>query len=207
MRQDTRDQFVLSDWLREKGRWLLTPLAALLAKLGVAPNMLTVAGFLLNLPVAWALAVGRPRLAGLILIVAASFDALDGSLARHSAQTTRFGAFLDSVLDRLSEGTVFLGLAIYAIRSGDEVSQILVYAAIIGSLMVSYVRARAEGVGIACKVGLFTRFERVGVLIVGLILDQVRIVLWILAVLANLTVLQRIYHVWRLAGQVDQGKT
>ena len=203
MTEDSRQRFVLSDWLREKGLWLLSPLSQMLAKLGVIPNMLTVAGFLLNLPVAWALAVGRHRLAGVILILAASFDALDGSLARHSEQTTRFGAFLDSVLDRLSEATVFMGLAIYTIRGGDSVGQILVYAAIIGSLMVSYVRARAEGVGIACKVGLFTRFERVGVLIVGLILGQTRIVLWMLAILANLTVLQRIYYVWRLS---ERGK-
>ena len=203
MTEDSRQRFVLSDWLREKGLWLLSPLSQMLARLGVAPNLLTVAGFLLNLPVAWALAVGRHRLAGVILILAASFDALDGSLARHSAQTTRFGAFLDSVLDRLSEATVLMGLAIFTIRAGDSVGQILVYAAIIGSLMVSYVRARAEGVGIACKVGLFTRFERVGVLIVGLILGQTRIVLWILAILANLTVLQRIYYVWRLS---ERGK-
>ena len=205
MRQDTKSRFILSEWLRARGLWLLTPLASAFAKLGVAPNMLTVSGFLLNLPVAWALAAGSHRLASMLLVVAASFDALDGSLARLSAQTTRFGAFLDSVLDRLSEAAVYMGLAIFTIRGGDELGQILVYVTIIGSLMVSYVRARAEGLGIACKVGLFTRFERVGALVIGLMLNQVKIALWVLAILANLTVAQRIYHVWRLARQAEQG--
>ncbi len=172
-------------------------IARLLGQLGVSPNVLTVFGYLLHLPVAYALATGHMPLGGILLAIASLFDSLDGSVAREMSQVTIFGAFLDSVADRFSEGTVLLGLLLWHLQSGSKIEVILIYAAVFGSLMVSYTRARAEGVGIECKEGLLTRFERVILLVAGLILQQVRIALWVLAILTNFTALQRVYQVWR----------
>jgi len=107
---------------------------------------------------------------------------------------------LDSTVDRLSEAVIYLGLLVHYTQHGGRQESLLIYATIVGSLMVSYARARAEGIGIECKRGILTRFERVVVLAVGLILDQMRIALWILAVLSNFTALQRMYYVWRDTG-------
>lgn len=172
-------------------------IARLLGRLGVSPNALTVFGYLLHLPVMYTLATGHMSLGGILLAIASLFDSLDGSVAREMGQVTTFGAFLDSVADRFSEGTVLLGLLLWHLQSGSKIEVVLIYAAVFGSLMVSYTRARAEGVGIECKEGLLTRFERVILLVAGLILQQVRIALWVLAMLTNFTALQRVYHVWR----------
>ena len=188
---------MLSDWVRDRTRWLVMPLVRLLAKAGISPNVLTLVGFVLNLIVAAIAAQGHLRLAGICAIISYSFDNLDGSLARESGQTSAFGGFLDSVTDRFSEAALFGGILWFSMQQGDHVNVMLSYAAIIGSLLVSYARARAEGIGVECKVGLFTRFERVVVLIAGLILGQVRLALWLLALLANVTVVQRLAHVWR----------
>jgi CDP-diacylglycerol--glycerol-3-phosphate 3-phosphatidyltransferase len=134
------------------------------------------------------------------LIVAAFFDGIDGALARLLNRVTRFGAFLDSTTDRFSEAALFLGLLIYYYGRGAGAEVILCYMAIIGSLMVSYTRARAEGLGISLREGLFTRLERMVALIAGLLLSPwipLWIVLGLLAVLSNFTALQRIWLVWR----------
>ena len=117
-------------------------------------------------------------------------------MARLAGRKSRFGAFLDSTVDRLSEAVIYLGLLVHYTQHGGRQESFLIYATIVGSLMVSYARARAEGLGIECKRGILTRFERVVVLVVGLILNQMLIALWILAILSNFTALQRIYHVW-----------
>lgn len=197
MSKGQETQFILSEWLRSKAQWLIIPIAQALAKWGVSPNALTLLGFLLTWPVAWALSAGRSPLAGALLILASSFDALDGSLARYSAQSTRFGAFWDSVMDRLSESVVFLGLGLLALRSQQNTQLLLVYASVVGSLLVSYVRARAENIGVDCRVGFFTRFERMTFLALCLLLKQPGLALWGMAILSNLTVIQRIHYVWR----------
>jgi phosphatidylglycerophosphate synthase len=166
-----------------------------LSRTGISPNALTVCGFVAMLAVAWILASGHERIAGLLVILVGLFDALDGALARLTGKTSAFGAFLDSTLDRFSEIALYLGL-LYLYR-GDTLPTVLVYLAITGSLMVSYTRARAEGLGLECKVGLFTRLERLAVLVVGLILERTLWALVFLAVLSNLTALQRMWHVWR----------
>jgi len=143
--------------------------------------------------VAWVLALGHQRLAGLLIIFVGLFDALDGALARMTGKASAFGAFLDSTLDRFAEIALYLGL-LYLYR-GDTLATVLVYLTITGSLMVSYTRARAEGLGLDCKVGLFTRLERLAVLIVGLILERTLWALVVLAIFSNLTVLQRMWHV------------
>lgn len=188
---------MLSEWMRNHTRWLVTPVARFLSRTRISPNMLTLLGVLLNVAVGAVLATGRLRLGGFLVIIAGAFDALDGALARASGRTTRFGAFFDSVMDRFSEAAVFGGLLLHALQRGERTDVILIYAAIVGSLLVSYARARAEGIGVACKGGWFTRFERVTVLVIGLLLGQLRLALWVLAIFANLTALQRVYLVWR----------
>jgi CDP-diacylglycerol--glycerol-3-phosphate 3-phosphatidyltransferase len=191
---------MLTDLVRRQMRWLLEPLARLVNKTGISPNLLTVIGFVMTVVVAYVLATGHLQIGGVLIVVAGAFDALDGTLARLAGRKSRFGAFLDSTLDRLSEAVTYLGLLVHYTWQGGWQEIFLIYAAIVGSLMVSYARARAEGIGIECKRGILTRFERVVVLVVGLVLNQMHIALWILAVLSNFTALQRMYHVWRVTG-------
>jgi CDP-diacylglycerol--glycerol-3-phosphate 3-phosphatidyltransferase len=189
---------MLSERLRTWTQGIRAPIARILIRLGFSPNLLTVLGFLLNLLVMYVMAAGRLQLGGILVVLAGLFDALDGSVARESGQTTAFGAFFDSVVDRFSEGVVFFGLFLWFLRSGADQELALIYVTLLGSLMVSYTRARAEGLGIECKVGLLTRFERLALLAISLLLLQVRPVLWVLALLTNITALQRLLHVWQV---------
>ena len=190
------------DWreaLRARTNALLAYVVRPLARAGISPNILTVVGFLAMVGVAWILSQGYEMLAGLLIIVVGLFDALDGALARSTGRSTTFGAFFDSTLDRFAEIALYLGL-LYLYR-GETLATTLIYLTVTGSLMVSYARARAEGLGVECKVGLFTRLERLGVLALGLLLNRTLWALVILAVLSNLTALQRMWHVWRVAGR------
>jgi len=182
--------------LRERTKGLLASVARLISRTGVSPNILTFTGFLAALALACILASGHERVAGLLMIPVGLFDALDGALARAKNEVTPFGAFFDSTLDRFSEIALYLGL-LYLYR-GSTLETVLIYLTITGSLMVSYTRARAEGLGMECRIGLFTRFERLAVLVVGLLLEQTLIALIILAIFSNLTALQRMWHVRRL---------
>ena len=175
----------------------LTHLARWLLRMGVTPNMLTYTGFGLAVVTALTLGAGYLWLGGIIMLVAAFFDTLDGTLARETNQTSTFGAFIDSTLDRYSESVTFLGLAYYYSVSPDYRTElVLVFVTIIGSLMVSYTRARAEALNIECKVGIMQRPERIILLAIGLITGWMLPVLWILALLTNLTTLQRIHSVY-----------
>jgi len=194
---------MLTDWARRSFKWIIDPIARFLAWARISPNALTIFGSLLNIGVAYILSTGRFFIGGIALLVAGCFDALDGSLARYTGRTSAFGAFLDSTMDRYSEALVYLGLLVYYSRSGSLIQEILIYATIIGSLLVSYTRARAEGIGITCKEGLFTRVERSLVLLLFLLIDQMEIGLWVLAVLTNVTVVQRMLVVWR---KTDNGR-
>ncbi|MDW8071615.1 MAG: CDP-alcohol phosphatidyltransferase family protein, partial [Anaerolineae bacterium] len=152
------------------------------------------------------LAMGHVQLAGLLLIPAAGLDAIDGSLARIQNRVTRFGAFLDSTMDRLSEAVLFLGALVYYLSGSPAQAEIiLVFVALVGSLMVSYTKARSEAVGVAIKGGLLTRFERMVVLIIGMVLHELTIALWVLAILAHITVLQRIWITWRNTRDLRNG--
>jgi CDP-diacylglycerol--glycerol-3-phosphate 3-phosphatidyltransferase len=185
-------------WLRRRSQLVLQPIAGALGRLGLSPNMLTIIGVGLNVLVAVILGSGSLALGGLLLLLSSSFDALDGTLARLTGQQSAFGAFFDSTLDRYSEAIVYGGLLYYFIEQGASPEPFLVYAAIIGSLMVSYARARAEGIGAECKVGLLTRAERMLVLAAGLIFGLLTPALWVVAVLSNVTALQRILYVRRV---------
>ncbi len=181
-------------------RLLAQPLARVanwLVRFGITPNMVTYAGFALAVVTAVTLGAGYLRWGGLLMVVAALFDTLDGAIARETGQTSRFGAFLDSTLDRYSESVVFLGLAVYYSASAQyRMELILVFVAIVGSYMVSYTRARAEALDIECKGGLLQRPERIILLAAGLVTGWMLPVLWILAILTNFTALQRVRAVY-----------
>jgi CDP-diacylglycerol--glycerol-3-phosphate 3-phosphatidyltransferase len=184
------------------------PLVSPLASIGVTPNMISAAGFAGNVVAGCLAAGGHFLAAGVIMLAASSLDLLDGALARKTGSVTRFGAVFDSVLDRLSEAAVLGGLLYQFTERGRTEESILVFAAIVGSLMVSYVRARAEGIGLELREGLFTRAERVlllgGALIVGF--GVLRWALWILAILANVTVAQRVAAVWQKTRESGQAR-
>lgn len=185
---------------RDISRPTLEAVAKTLAKWNVSPNLVTYLGLLVTIGVAVLAGLGEIRWAGVAYLGAAVFDALDGTLARVSGKGSRFGAFLDSTIDRFEESIVFLGLIIYYALIGDQLMPPLILVTAIGSLMVSYARARSEAVGVACKVGFMTRVPRVAVMIVGMILDQMLITLVILAVTTLFTTFHRMYHVWRATG-------
>jgi CDP-diacylglycerol--glycerol-3-phosphate 3-phosphatidyltransferase len=176
------------------------PIVSPLAAAGVTPNMISVAGFGGNVA-AGALAAGGHFLwAGAVMLIFSALDLLDGALARKTGTVTKFGAVFDSVLDRMSEAAVLGGLLFHYTAAGGHTQEIvLCYAAVVGSIMVSYVRARAEGLGLTLREGLFTRAERVillgGVLVIGH--GAVVWALWLLAVMSHLTAVQRVFNVWR----------
>jgi CDP-diacylglycerol--glycerol-3-phosphate 3-phosphatidyltransferase len=195
---------------RDISRPALESVGRMLARLHISPNGVTYLGLLLTTGVAVLAALGYIRWAGVAYIAAAICDALDGTLARVSGKGSRFGAFLDSTIDRFEESIVFLGLIVYYARGGSrggggewEIPLILIVA--IGSLMVSYTRARAEAIGVACQVGFMTRPPRVAVMIVGLIVDQVLIALIFLAVTSLFTSFHRMFHVWQVTGGEKAG--
>lgn len=172
---------------------VLNPIVRGLAAARVTPTMLTTAGFLGNVLAAWLAAQGNLRTAGAAVLIFSALDMLDGALARATGRASRFGALYDSTLDRLSEAAVLGGLLWYALQSGSDEQAMLAFVATVGSLMVSYVRARAEGLGYALRDGLFTRSERVVLVGVALILGFMRVALWALAILTVLTALQRLW--------------
>lgn len=175
----------------------IEPIARFLGALGLTPNAITVLGFFLTVIVAGVLASGRLLLAGILLIFTLAFDAVDGTLARMMGQTTRFGAFLDSTLDRWAEVVLFVAIAWVMLQTDNEPGVMLAILALSMSLLVSYTRARAEGIGLQCKEGILTRFERLVILIAGLIFAQLTWALALIAVLAGVTAIQRIVVTWR----------
>jgi len=173
------------------------PTLRVLSRTGVKPDVLTFVGLAINIGAACLIAIHQFLAAGILILLAGLFDLLDGALARFIRQNTKFGAILDSVADRISEAAIFLGLLIWYMSTASDLEIVLIFAALIGSFLVSYIRARAEGLMLECKVGLFTRAERVIVLALGLILNQVFIALWILVVFVYVTVLERLFYLRR----------
>ena len=161
---------------------------------GVNPNFLTFIGFGINLLAAYLFAYGYFRWAGLTIILAGVFDMTDGRVARLEGRVTPFGGFYDSVMDRYSDLCLLIGLLIYYGRINRFLYVSLVAVAMIGSVMVSYTRARAENVIPSCKVGFLERPERVVLIIIGAMFDRMAPVLWLIAVLSNVTVIHRIAH-------------
>lgn len=194
---------MLSNWLRERAQGILNTLARGLGALGLTPNGLTLIGLALMCGIGIVIALGYFALGGVLIIFAGIFDALDGSLARLTNRVTRFGAFLDSTTDRFAEGALFLGMLYAFVQRGTIIAVYLIFFALLGSLMVSYARARAEGIGVQCKEGMLTRFERIALIVLGLLATvfwgdaPLVVVLGVLAVFTNLTAAQRMWLVYR----------
>ncbi len=172
------------------------PVAGLFAKLGLTPNVVTLIGLAIAAGGAYAIAVGNWWAGGAIVLFAGIFDLFDGALARATGRASDFGALLDSTIDRVSEAVVLFGLLVFYIRNNDDLGAILVYAALVGSIMVSYMRARSEGLGIENKVGVMTRPERVAAVGIGLIAGHWAPVVMtgVLAVIAGLTAITAIHR-------------
>ncbi len=190
---------MLTSFARRSTQLLIGSIAGFLARLHVTPNQATVMGFLLTTAVALVIASGRLQLGGVLLIVTLALDAVDGTLARLTGAESRFGAFLDSTLDRWAEIALYFGLAWHFTRAEQDGVVLLCMAALATSLMVSYTRARAEAIGVPLKEGLFTRFERLLVLIVGLVFSWVIWPLALITLLAGITAIQRILATYRLS--------
>ena len=178
---------------------ITNPVVGVLSKSGLNPNILTSVGLAINIGAAYLIATTHFLLGGILILISGLFDLLDGALARFTNQATKFGAILDSTVDRVSEAAIFCGLLIWYIPKGATLETALIFAALIGSFLVSYVKARGEGLGLECRVGLFTRAERVIVLAVGLLINQwvnqsIVIALWILVVFVYITVTQRLLY-------------
>ena len=183
---------------KEAFRQLIRPLARVLSAIRVRPDALTVAGWVLSVCAATLFALGYTKTAGAVVLFAGLFDALDGAVARESNLMSSFGAFLDSTLDRLSESAIFVGIVFFYASSSMPYEALLAGVAMTFSLMTSYTRARAEGLGFECEVGLLERAGRVVILslfsLTGFLIAGVGLV----AVGALVTTAQRIFHVRRL---------
>lgn len=184
-----------SDYLRLWFKWVLDPLGGFFNRLGLTPNMMTMLGLIGNSVGAYYLAMGNMLTGGILVLLMTPIDALDGTMARLRGESSDFGAFVDSVSDRYSELIIYGGLIYHFLSLGEPLGGLLVFGAAAGSVLVSYVKARAEALGYEAKVGLLTRVERYLVLAPSLVFNQLYIGLGIIAVFANITALQRILHV------------
>ena len=173
------------------------PVVRVLARTPITPNSLTWFGFALAVAAAVLIAMGHLVIAGVVVLFGGLFDMLDGALARHTKRVTLFGSILDSTLDRLSEGALLLGVLVLFSGEGSAIGVLLVGIVLVTSTLVSYIRAKAESLGIECLVGVFTRPERVIVLALGLLINQLEITLGIIAGFSFITVGHRLAYVWR----------
>jgi phosphatidylglycerophosphate synthase len=189
---------MVSTRFADRARVRLAFLGRIVAKTHLTPNALTVLGVLLNTAVAAVIASGNLVVGGVMVLLGGGFDVLDGAVARETKQTSAFGGFLDSTLDRYSEAIVFGGLLLYFTSTDAGTTAILLtYITVVGSLMISYTRAKAEGLGTRGDVGFAQRLERVLILAAALLISQPVWGVWALAILTQLTALHRIWHVWR----------
>jgi CDP-diacylglycerol---glycerol-3-phosphate 3-phosphatidyltransferase len=172
----------------------------------IHPNALTFLGLLINIWAAWLFAKGEFRWAGVVVIGAGLFDMVDGRVARATDQVTRFGGFFDSVLDRYSDLALFMGLLVYYAGINRNFYIVLTAIVMTGSVMISYTRARAENAIPRCKVGFLERPERVVLIIIGALFDHMAQVLWVIAVLSNWTVIQRMVYTYREAKQLEDAQ-
>ncbi len=186
-------------YLRKISKGVLDPIAGFFLKIGLKPNMVTGLGVILNIVTAYFLVIDKIQIAGLILLIGAPLDALDGAMARKRGEPSRYGAFIDSVSDRYAELILLGGLLIHYIDIGNMLACLLAFIAAAGSVLVSYTKARAESLDFNAKVGILTRVERSIVMIICLLINQPLIALWIIAILANFTAIQRIAFVHKQA--------
>jgi CDP-diacylglycerol--glycerol-3-phosphate 3-phosphatidyltransferase len=172
----------------------------------IHPNVLTFLGLVVNIWAAWLLSKGSFRWAALVVIGAGLFDMVDGRVARATRQVTRFGGFFDSVLDRYSDLALLMGLLVYYANIQRFFYIVLTAIVMTGSVMVSYTRARAESTIPKCKVGFLERPERVVLIIIGALFDRMAAVLWVIAILSNLTVIARMIYTWQEAKRLEDAQ-
>jgi CDP-diacylglycerol--glycerol-3-phosphate 3-phosphatidyltransferase len=189
---------MLSRWARTWDSKLLRPLMLWLARLHVTPNGLTVVSLLVVIAAGGLLAIGQRIPAGVIYWLGVVLDGLDGELARVTKGESRAGAFLDSICDHIGDFAIYLGLLAYELNQGEVLPAFLIFAAMFGSLIGSQIRSRAGMLGIDTKdIGIFTRFERALILGGGILMDQIVLALVVLAILNNISALQRLYSTWQ----------
>lgn len=185
----------LTDYLRKWLKGIAEPIARFLIRIGLKPNVVTYLGLIGNFVGAYLIAIGQITWGGIMVLLMGPLDGLDGTMARLKGESTKFGAFIDSVTDRYSELVILAGLMAYFLQQQNWLACGLVYLSAAGSIMVSYVKARAESLGFDAKVGLLTRAERYLVLAPCLVFNIPMVALWILAIFANITAVQRFIYV------------
>jgi phosphatidylglycerophosphate synthase len=178
------------------GHFLDAPLSQIAKRIPLSPNALTIIGFVITTIAALIITINL-RVGGILILVGGIFDFFDGIVARTQDRVTQFGAFLDSVLDRYSDAFLFIAISWYLIEKGNLIGAYLSLGTLVGAFLISYTRARAEGLGESCHTGIMERPERIIVLAVATITGWLMPILWIMFVLTHITVLQRIYHVWK----------
>ncbi len=194
-----------TDGLRNIFKGILDPIGAFLNRLGLTPNSITLLGLLGTAIGAYFISQGKMTMGAFILLISVLVDAFDGTMARLRGEPSDFGGFVDSVSDRYAELITFAGLLYFFLSQNNDLGVLVTFAAAAGSVLVSYVKARAEGLGFTAKVGILTRVERYIVLIPLLVFNQPFIAALVIAILGNITALQRIFHV-RLQGHVRMQK-
>ena len=201
---DQKTRMTRTDQMRKLFKGVLDPIAGFLNRLGIMPNTVTILGLVGNTVGAYFLARGQMMIGGIFILLMGPVDALDGTMARLRGEASDWGAFVDSVTDRYSELVIFGGLLYYFLEKGDWITPLGIYIAMAGSVLVSYVRARAASVGMDTKVGFLSRFERYLVLAPALIFNIPIVGIWIIAIFANFTALQRIIDVRRQAHEQNK---
>ena len=176
-------------------------MAMALARRGVSPNLLTISGMIANMAGGLVIGLGYPKSGAGVIIFSSIFDILDGPVAKLSNKVTKFGAFLDSSLDRYSDCAILTGVIVYLVGGGNFPAAGFAFSAMVGSVLVSYTRARAENVIESCKVGYWERAERITYIIIGLFSGRVDVVMYMLGVLTHVTVLHRMLHTYWAAGK------
>jgi len=203
MTKQKNEGFSLEKVLRKAFKGLLDGVASFFLKIGLTPNAVTLLGLAGSIGAAVLIALGMPLWGGIVLLLMAPLDAVDGAMARLSGKSSKFGAFLDSVIDRYSELFIYAAILYMFFEQGNFLGVMVCFAAASGAVLVSYTRARAEALGFDAKVGVMTRVERSIVMIVGLLFGIIVISLVIIAVLAHLTAMMRMVTVWKQAKSRD----
>ncbi len=200
---EKKQRLTFTEQMRVIFKGVLEPIAGFFNRLGMMPNTMTILGLVGNAGGAALLSQGKMTYGGILILIMGLMDALDGTMARLRGMDGNFGAFVDSVTDRYSELVIFAGLLYYYVQKSDALAVMVVFAAAAGSVLVSYIRSRAQSLSWEAKVGILTRMERYLVLAPSLIFNIPMIGIWIIAVFANLTAIQRIIEVRRQAYQKD----
>src|SRR6185503_316042 len=196
-RADTLPATSISGLLGLAGRTILSAIVGMFAALRIHPNVLTLTGLAINIFAAILFAKGIFTWAGLVVLFASVFDMVDGEVARRTGRVTRFGAFFDSVIDRYSDMVLLLGLVLWYAKLDRIFYAFLVVMSLIGMIMTSYTRARAESLIPTCKVGFLERPERIVLLIIGCLSNRMGAAMWVMAALSNWTVVSRICYTWQ----------